>query len=284
MSVIPMKPHEGLSPAGPVYQHNSTAFVRNQTEQGNMDGYEKRILNHEQQGISNRVEWNKDNNLDPRHDPVLARQQLDYRASANLFANFNPDQAGEGSQASGGRVSPGQGSQEGRPQGPQTFTDKDGNEVTKTPDGYTSVKNADGTTTTLTPGGYEIKYDSANSTATITDSKSGESSTIWGDPHVSESDGGSWEWQSETSSYVLPDGTKITMNSTGGDSSNGYGTLESMDIYSGQGRTHINSSADGTTLAGDRRQADNAQSDGDLYIGNLQANGWKQLSNEEMGA
>ena len=112
-----------------------------------------------------------------------------------------------------GHVSQGQGSQESRPQGPQTFTDKDGNEVTKTPDGYTSVKNADGTTTTLTPGGYEIKYDSANSTATITDSKSGESSTIWGDPHVSESDGGSWEWQSETSSYVLSDGTKITMNS-----------------------------------------------------------------------
>jgi len=274
-----MRPQEGVSPAGPVYQHNSEGYVRNQTEQGNIDGFENRILNRAQQGISNRVEWNDENNLDPRQDPVLARQQLDYRASANHFANFDPGQTGEG-----GQTGSAQGSQEGRPQGPQTFTDNEGNEVTKTPDGYTSVKNSDGTTTTLTPGGYEIKYDSANSTATITDTKSGESSTIWGDPHVDESDGDQWDWQSATSSYVLSDGTKLTMNSTGGDSTNGYGTLESMDIYSGQGRTHINSSADGTTLSGDSREADNAQSDGEVYIGNLQANGWKQLSNEEMGA
>gem|GEM_PF-2897212 len=283
MSAIPMRPHEGVSPAGPVYQHNSGNFVKNQTEQGNIDGHENKVLDNKQQNIINRVGWNNENNLDPTHDPQLAKLQGDYRSTANQFANFNPNQGAVGAPPNQ-RPDGASSNQEGRPQGPHTFTDNEGNEVTKTPDGYTSVKNADGTTTTLTPGGYEIKYDSANCTASITDKKSGESSTVYGDPHVSESDGGSWEWQSETSSYVLPDGTKITMNSTGGDSTNGYGTLESMDIYSGQGRTHINSSASGTNLAGDSRRADNAQSDGDVYLGNRQANGWKQLSNTEMGS
>jgi hypothetical protein len=258
MASIPVKPQNGVNPAGPLYERRTDAFIARNASAGNISPLEGKVLRKQEADIRGRVASDKEQGLDPKKDPELAKMQMGHRAAANQFADFNPGKENA--------------------KEPRTFTDKDGNEVTRTPDGYTSVKNADGTTTTLTPGGYEIKYDSANATATITDTRSGESTTIWGDPHVSESDrtdGSYWDWQSDTSTYVLPDGTKITMNSTGGDETNGFGTLESMDIYSSTGRTHISSSAEGTTLTGDSRRADAQQDDGDVYFGNLQANDWR---------
>ncbi|MDQ7823331.1 MAG: DUF1521 domain-containing protein [Candidatus Eremiobacteraeota bacterium] len=167
---------------------------------------------------------------------------------------------------------------------PVTSTGDDGTVTTTTEDGYSVVQNPDNTMLTTTPGGYQISYDAANSTSTITDPQSGQSSTIWGDPHVAESDGGQWEWQSATSTYVLPDGTKVTMNSTGGDDANGYGTLQSMDIYSGAGTTHVDSSAAGTQVLTDSRPADEAQGDGDTYLGDRDVDSWYSVSGTEMAA
>ncbi|MGV8119506.1 MAG: DUF1521 domain-containing protein [Candidatus Xenobiia bacterium LiM19] len=166
----------------------------------------------------------------------------------------------------------------------QTYTDENNNEVTTTPDNYTVNTDQNEVTTTTTPGGYQIVYNPEASEATMIDPSTGESSNIWGDPHVTESDGGQWEWDSSTSSYILPDGTKVTMNSTGGTEENGYGTLESMDIYSGTGDTHISSSIDGTIVTGDAQAADQAQSDGNVYIGSDDMTDWYAVSGTEMAA
>lgn len=64
-----------------------------------------------------------------------------------------------------------------------------------------------------TPGGYTVE-NLGNTNWKIT-SPNGKSTLIWGDPHVSESDGGRWDWDAKTMTFSLPDGTKITANATG---------------------------------------------------------------------
>ncbi|MDQ7824909.1 MAG: DUF1521 domain-containing protein [Candidatus Eremiobacteraeota bacterium] len=165
-----------------------------------------------------------------------------------------------------------------------TYTDENGNDVTVTPDNYHVSVDENNVSTTTTPGGYQIVYNPESGEATMTDPATGESSMIWGDPHVTESDGGQWEWDSATSTYVLPDGTKVTMNSTGGTEENGYGTLESMDIYSGTGDTHVSASAEGTAVTHDGQTADQAQADGDLYMGSDDLTDWYSVADQEMAA
>lgn len=67
--------------------------------------------------------------------------------------------------------------------------------------------------TIYTPGGYKVE-NLGNTNWRIT-SPNGKSTLIHGDPHVSESDGGRWDWDAKTMSFTLPDGTKITANATG---------------------------------------------------------------------
>src|SRR5262249_36342838 len=57
-----------------------------------------------------------------------------------------------------------------------------------------------------TPGGYTIEAD--GNTAWKITGPDGKCTTVSGDPHVSESDGGKWDFKRD-SSFVLPDGTKI---------------------------------------------------------------------------
>ncbi|MFZ4532453.1 MAG: DUF1521 domain-containing protein [Alsobacter sp.] len=58
---------------------------------------------------------------------------------------------------------------------------------------------------------YEISIDQNLATWHITDLCDGSKTCIWGDPHVVEGDGGSWDFKT-TSTFVLEDGTKITCN------------------------------------------------------------------------
>lgn len=162
--------------------------------------------------------------------------------------------------------------------------DENGNQVTQTTDGYSTVTKKDGvSTTTTTPGGYEISYDPANKTCIIKDTKTGDLSYIYGDPHVAESDGGTWDWTSNTSTYVLEDGTKITLTSDGTDASNGFGVLNGINIYSGTGETHIGMNENGSYAAGDCKIHDAMTADGDVYFGNSTATDWIR-NGQEVGA
>lgn len=258
-----------VNPAGPRFENRTDAMIKHGITSGNIGKFEAGVLKHQDNAIKGRVASDLEKGLNPTLDPVLARMQVDHRKTTQKFLNFNPGQ----------EQKPGNGQQAGRGQSfrkAYTFTDKEGNEVTRTPDGYTYVEREDGTTTTLTPGGYAIDYNSEDATLSITDTRSGESTEVWGDPHVSESDedGASWDYDSATSTFVLSDGTKITTNAE-----SAGGTLTSIDIYSGTGGTHIsNSIEDGNSIAPDRWVADYQQDDGDVYFGNRRANDWYEGS------
>lgn len=258
-----------VNPAGSRFEHKTDAMTRRGINSGRIDAKEAYTLGHQDQAIQGRVHHDIATGKDPRTDPLLAKMQVGHRETTKQFLGFNPGQNGSGGAQQGQSNRPGgvQGHK-----GPVEFTDKDGNTVTKTPDGYTNVVSEDGNTqTTLTPGGYEITYDKENSSLTMKDTKSGESTSVWGDPHVSESDEGGdyWNYDSETSTFVLADGTKITTDATSAE-----GTLTDVNIYSGRGRTHIYSGQDGNSVTGDARRADAAKDDGDVYFGNLRANDW----------
>jgi len=61
--------------------------------------------------------------------------------------------------------------------------------------------------------GYSLKFDNANQSWHITD-KEGNSTRIWGDPHVQENDGGKWDFKQDAT-FMLDDGTKISVNTVG---------------------------------------------------------------------
>jgi hypothetical protein len=74
-----------------VYERNTDRFIGSQVQKGTIDDKEKGILGKQEQDIRAQVEYDKQNGLDPRKDPKLAHMQMGHRASANFFANFNPN-------------------------------------------------------------------------------------------------------------------------------------------------------------------------------------------------
>jgi len=64
--------------------------------------------------------------------------------------------------------------------------------------------------TIITRGGYEIKYQGTD--VIMKDPRTGKWTKVWGDPHVKTSDGDSFDWKTHRATFVLPDGTKVTMN------------------------------------------------------------------------
>ena len=78
----------------------------------------------------------------------------------------------------------------------------------------------------VTPGGYTIEA-VGNNTWKIT-SPTGKVTTISGDPHVHEKDGGVWDWDNKTMTFNLPDGTKVTAHATGPN-----GVTTDFDVYYG---------------------------------------------------
>lgn len=85
-----------------------------------------------------------------------------------------------------------------------------------------------------TPGGYKIESTGQfNWKITGPDGKSTE---VWGDPHVKESDGGTWDFK-RNSSFVLGDGTKIDV--TCKPYGNGATVSGQLDISCGNDRVSI---------------------------------------------
>jgi len=70
---------------------NTDRFIQGQTKKGTIDEKEKGILQKQDQDIRAQVEYDKQNNLDPRKDPKLAHLQIGHRQAADFFANFNPN-------------------------------------------------------------------------------------------------------------------------------------------------------------------------------------------------
>jgi hypothetical protein len=90
--------------------------------------------------------------------------------------------------------------------------------------------------------GYSLEVNPNESGTTHSDWKiigpDGEETTIWGDPHVKEDDGGNYEFKGD-STFVLPDGTKITATTVPYNGSNDHTLTGSLTITRGDQRVSV---------------------------------------------
>jgi hypothetical protein len=85
-----------------------------------------------------------------------------------------------------------------------------------------------------TPGGYTIEAD--GNTAWKITGPDGKCTTVSGDPHVHESDGGKWDFKRD-SSFVLPDGTRINVQTK--PAGNGMTVTSGLEVVNGDNRVEI---------------------------------------------
>jgi len=63
---------------------------------------------------------------------------------------------------------------------------------------------------------YELNFDQSNQSVTLKDLCDKSETKVWGDPHVSESNGDKWEFKKDLT-FKLEDGTSVTFRTVGGD-------------------------------------------------------------------
>jgi hypothetical protein len=84
---------------------------------------------------------------------------------------------------------------------------------------------------TVSDGNYKIiATDVDHGTLTVEDTKTGQSFTVYGDPHIKTSTGGTADFQHQNATFVLPDGTEITVEPT---DNPGVNTIDKVIITKG---------------------------------------------------
>ncbi len=103
--------------------------------------------------------------------------------------------------------------------------------------------------------GYTLHLENQDSAWSITDAE-GNTVRVWGDPHVDENSDGSDDWDfTQTSTFVLDDGTKITVGTR--DVGEGRTVTDSLTITNGDRAISV------TGIADNNVQVDSSQTNGD---------------------
>jgi len=103
-----------------------------------------------------------------------------------------------------------------------------------------------------TPGGYKVRME--GDTAFIT-APNGKEIKVWGDPHIESSNGSGGkqniDFRKGTTSFMLPDGSRITMNAYGADGKlAANGLLGKVDVYNGNKHVTLSNGREGTGKTG----------------------------------
>jgi hypothetical protein len=119
-------------------------------------------------------------------------------------------------------------------------------------------------TNTVDTGRYTIHASKDDGgTLTVTDNTSGENFKIWGDPHIETGDGDKTDFMHQPATFMLDDGTKITVTPTQGQ---GATYIDNVTITRGNDAAQIGGVHDGnlntTPLRGEGRYLDDATPDG----------------------
>jgi len=139
------------------------------------------------------------------------------------------------------------------------------------PTSGTLKKLDDGSIDYTTTGGWKVNVN--KTTIQLTDQDGNKTTKIWGDPHVVEADGSKWDWDAKTSTFQLPDGTKVTMNA---DSPNGV--VKNTTIYDSAQMVNIDNSKMTFESKVDVDKAmkdDKATDDGKVYTTSNKGDDWK---------
>ncbi len=136
----------------------------------------------------------------------------------------------------------------------------------------------DGTKVYTTPGGYRVVYQPGKHEVKII-SPDGKVTKIWGDPHVNEADGSRWQWKNKTATFVLPDGTKVTMQADGP-----KGVVRSVDIYTSDKSDHVHMDDRGRVQRSFNRYENTLkealQADGDTFYTTNNGKDWHVVYRE----
>lgn len=134
-----------------------------------------------------------------------------------------------------------------------------------------------------TPGGYKIEALSQFDWK-IT-GPDGKETKIWGDPHVAEGDGGTWDFKRD-STFVLGDGTRI--NVTCKPYGNGMTVTGGLDIISGNDRVQITDIDKGKGKTGpvtaDGYANVNAFGNKDVFVMGKESDDWSFQGREIVGS
>ncbi|SEU39337.1 DUF1521 domain-containing protein [Stigmatella erecta] len=134
-----------------------------------------------------------------------------------------------------------------------------------------------------TPGGYKIEALSQFDWK-IT-GPDGKETKIWGDPHVAEGDGGTWDFKRD-STFVLGDGTRI--NVTCKPYGNGMTVTGGLDIISGNDRVQITDIDKGKGKTGpvtaDGYANVNAFGNKDVFVMGKESDDWSFQGKEVIGS
>jgi len=102
---------------------------------------------------------------------------------------------------------------------------------------WTASTGAEGQASIDLGDGYSLQLNENNSSATITDANTGQTTQIWGDPHVNVNGQHQFDFYG-TTTFTLPNGTKITVNTQQSQSNPNVYYAESLTITKGsQGMT-----------------------------------------------
>lgn len=143
-----------------------------------------------------------------------------------------------------------------------------------------SLKSENGVITT--PGGYKVEP--TNQYEWKITGPDGQSTRVWGDPHVDESDGGKWDFKRD-STFVLGDGTRINVTTA---PYNNMTITKGLEIISGNDRVLVSDIDKGKGKIGDITQDGfaNVNSFGgkDVFVMGQNAADWSFQGKEIIGS
>jgi hypothetical protein len=134
-----------------------------------------------------------------------------------------------------------------------------------------------------TPGGYKIEA-TGQFDWKIT-GPDGKETKVWGDPHVKEGDGGTWDFKRD-STFVLGDGTRINCSTT--PYGNGATVTKGLEIISGNDRVEISDIDKGKGKTGqvtqDGFQKVNSFGGKDVFVMGKETDDWSFQGKEVIGS
>lgn len=114
----------------------------------------------------------------------------------------------------------------------------------------------------------------------------GKETRVWGDPHVAESDGGTWDFNAN-STFVLGDGTKINVSTVPFDGNNNGATVTGkLEIISGNDRIEITDIDKGKGKIGTITQDGYAHANsfqGQVFVQGRETDDWSVKGKEIIG-
>jgi hypothetical protein len=144
---------------------------------------------------------------------------------------------------------------------------------------WTASTGAEGQASIDLGDGYSLQLDENSSSATITDANTGETTQIWGDPHVNVNGEHQFDFYG-TTTFTLPNGTKITVDTQQSQSNPDVYYAESLTITKGSQGMTVTGLSEQTkgdlaiTMGQDGRALDSQTADGYVLNEKTDGSGW----------